>query len=93
MKNSPVTTILLGLLAASAVVSFILCMLYNKSQGEFRQLQAQAIFINQRNALIQQLAMDAVEYSKKNPEIDPLLQAAGLKPKPGQPAAAPKSGK
>jgi hypothetical protein len=29
------------------------------------------------------LANDVVEYSKNHPAIDPILEASGLKPKPG----------
>jgi len=32
---------------------------------------------------IEALLNDALEYSKKNPAIDPLLEAAGIKPKSG----------
>ena len=98
MKNSPFTTILLGALLISVVASVILCWLYIGYAREFRQLQAQVVAINGRTGAIKSLLNDAIEYSKENPEIDPILQAAAVKPKPGQtnptqPAPAKPGGK
>jgi hypothetical protein len=48
----------------------------------------QALFINRQRGLMQGLAMETIQYSKKNPAIDPILQNAGIKPKPGGRAPA-----
>jgi hypothetical protein len=89
MKNSPMTTILLTVLAFSAIFSLITCYLFVSRSRELRELQVttQNIEVKKRTAMA--LANDAVEYSKKNPAIDPILEQVGLKPKPGA-ASAPK---
>jgi hypothetical protein len=83
MKNSPLTTVLLGVLGISALLSLVFCWSYMTNAREFRQLQTQATFINGRQAAMNALLNDALEYSKKNPQIDPILEAAGLKPRAG----------
>ena len=80
MKNSPLTTLLLGILTFSALASLVLCWLYISNTRELRGLQTQANIINNNRAVMTALANDAIEYSKKNPAIDPLLEAARLKP-------------
>ncbi len=78
MKNSPLTTILLALLAISAVLSVVFCLSYNKKTRELRSLQFQVSQINGRTAAVNQLMSDVVEYSKKNHEIDKILEPFGL---------------
>jgi hypothetical protein len=80
MKNSPSTTILVGVLALCVLASVVLCWFYIHNAGELRSLQINATAINQRRAAITALANDAMEYSQKNPSILPVLEAAGLKP-------------
>jgi len=80
MKNSPLTTVLLGVLTVSALASVVLCWLYISNIRELRSFQAQANIINNNRAVMSALANDAVEYSKKNPAIDPILESVGLKP-------------
>ena len=48
--------------------------------------------INNNRALIGSLAGEALEYSKKNPAIDPILEAAGVKPPRTNTSAAAKPG-
>ncbi len=79
MKNSPLTTFLLAVLAISAVLSVVFCSLYISSTRNLRKLQGQVTFINTRTAGVTALANDALEYSKNHPEIDPILQWANLK--------------
>jgi hypothetical protein len=40
--------------------------------------------------MINALANDTVEYSKKNPDIDPILESVGLKPAKSAPATTGK---
>jgi hypothetical protein len=91
MKNNQLTTILLGLLTISALASVVLCWLYISNTRELRGLQAQLGFVNNNRAIINSLASDAVEYSKKNPDIDPILVSFGLKQGKGAATNAPKS--
>jgi len=80
------TTVLLGLLTLSALASVVLCWLYISNTRELRGYQGQAALINNNRAVINSLANDVVEYSKKHPDIEPVLQSVGLKP--GKSAAA-----
>ena len=80
MKNTPLTTILLGLLTLSALASVVLCWLYISNTRQLRSLQGQAAFINNNRAIVTALANDALEYSKTHPAIDPLLVSVGFKP-------------
>ena len=91
MKNSPLTTLLLGLLVLSALGSVVLCWMYISNARELRALQSQAMSIQQNRAFISSLANDTLEYSKTHPAIEPVLEAAGLvAPKAGGSATAPK---
>jgi hypothetical protein len=90
MKNNQLTTILLGLLTISALASLVLCWLYVSNTRELRTLQSQVAMINNNRNVMTALANDAVEYSKKNQDIDPILVSVGLKPGKGAPTNAPK---
>ena len=90
MKNNPLTTVLLGALTISALLSVGLCWRYISNTRELRSLQAQATIINNNRTVINALANDTVEYSKKNPAIDPILESAGLKPGKAAPTATNK---
>jgi hypothetical protein len=87
MKNSPLTTILLGVLTLSALASVVMCWLYISNTRALRTLQAQAAQVNNNRALINALAADTLEYSKTHPAIDPILESVGLKPGKSAPAA------
>jgi hypothetical protein len=91
MNKSPLPTILLAVLAVSALASVVLCWQYIGNTRQLRQLNTTAAQINNNRALVQALAADAVEYSKRNPAIDPLLESIGAKPaKAGAATTAPK---
>jgi hypothetical protein len=87
MKNTPLTTVLLGALTLSALSSVVMCWLYISNTRELRNLQSQAAFINNNRAIITALANDTLEYSKTHPAIDPLLESVGFKPGKAAPAA------
>jgi hypothetical protein len=80
MRNSSATTVLLGLLVISALLSIGLFFGLISKERQLRDLRMTAAQINNNRALINSLAAEAVEYSKKNPTIDPILEAAGVKP-------------
>jgi hypothetical protein len=46
-------------------------------------------FVNRNRALFQALANDAIEYSKRNPAIDPILQSVGINPAAASSAPRP----
>lgn len=88
MKTNPLTRVLLGVLVVSAVASVVLCWLYISDTRQLRSLQGQANIINNNRTVMTALANDTLEYSKKNPAIDPILESVGLKPaKSNVPAA------
>ncbi len=77
-------TILLALLAISAVLSLVFCWNYIRKSRELRGLQFQVTQINQRNAGISQLMNDVLDYSKRTPnrDIDRVLESFGLTNRP-----------
>ncbi|MGA2864533.1 MAG: hypothetical protein ABSF95_08590 [Verrucomicrobiota bacterium] len=78
MKNSPLITILLAVLAISAVwsvVSFTLCVRYTH---KLQALEGQVEAINYRRTAVQMLVNDTREYSKAHPAINPILKSIGV---------------
>jgi hypothetical protein len=87
MKNDSLNRMLMGVLTASVVASVILFALFYMRNRSIRSLQGQAMFINSRKAAVSQLINDVMEYSKKNPAVDPILEGIGAKPSKNPPAA------
>lgn len=75
-------TILTWILAVCVLSSVMFCMKHIFQTRDLRSLSMQVQGINNYRAGIQSLLSDSIEYSKKNPAIDPLLQQIGLKPGP-----------
>jgi hypothetical protein len=93
MKNNLAITMLLGILALSAISSAVLCWQLIAKSRELRTLQTQVSAINNRRASINALVTDTLRYSERNPAIDPILHATGLKPaKTNTATNAPKTG-
>ena len=90
MKNNAMTRVLLGVLAISALLSVGFCWRYISNTRELRALQVQASTINNNRTMINALANDVVEYSKRNPAVDPILESVGLKPGKSAPATTNK---
>ncbi len=80
MKNNPLITILLSLLTISALLSLVFCWLWMSNVREHRELARQMAVMNNNRNVINALASETVEYSKKHKEIEPLLESVGLKP-------------
>lgn len=87
MKTSPLTTVLLVLVAMGAFASLGLCWACVKNIGELNRLQTQEALVINARAMVNALANDALEYSKRNRDIDPILEAAKVKA-PGQPSSS-----
>jgi hypothetical protein len=81
MKNSPFNAIFLAAVVVSSLWSVWLCYTVIARNRELRQLQARFAGVNHNQQLLASLANDAVEYSKKNPAIEPLLESIGIKPR------------
>jgi hypothetical protein len=80
MKNSPFNAIFLAAVVVSSLFSVWLCYTVISRTRELRELQTTAAVVNHNQQQLTALANDALEYSKKNPAIEPLLQSIGLKP-------------
>jgi len=79
---------LVGILFITTALSAWLAFRYNSAFHKRQQLAPQVASAHYAEGLISALAGDAVEYSKKNPAIDPILKAFNVTPA-GNPAAAP----
>ncbi len=80
MNKSPLTTVLLTILTASALASVVLCWLYISNARELHALETQRIAVGNNLTWVNMLASDTLAYSKENPAIDAILEAADLKP-------------
>jgi hypothetical protein len=95
MKSNFVATVLVAVLMVSAVATVGLCYWYVRVlvyaqalQAQGQTLQRQLGVASRNNEIVRAMASDALEYSKRNPAIDPLLQQLDLKPKPSAGAPA-----
>lgn len=81
-SNSPIY-LLLGVLAVLTVAGTALVGSYNLKYRDLRKLQPQLLMANnlraQMNQFVGALGGELLEYSKKNPAIDPLLSQYGFK--------------
>jgi hypothetical protein len=91
MKNSPLPMILLVVLAASALLSLMLCWLTIGRSRELGTLRYDSSIIDTKRRIGGGLAADALEYSKTHSDIIPILEAAGLKPRAAAPTNKPAS--
>jgi len=86
-----VELVLVIILSLCALFAAWVSVRYFFSMREAQRLQGQAIAINNTRNAAQALANDAVEYSKRNPAMDPVLQEFDIKaratnaPAPAQP--------
>lgn len=84
--------ILIGLLFVSATLSAICVVVYVRGTAELRGLQGRAGAIENNRNLARLLAGEAMEYGKKDPAINSVLQPFGLNANPAA-ATTPKSTK
>ena len=88
MKNSPLAGILLGVLTISALASLVMCWLHIKASRELRMWQTQVGMVQNNRNVVSGLVAEALEYSKKNQAINPILESFG-KPKTNANVPAP----
>ncbi|MEW6157276.1 MAG: hypothetical protein AB1813_07575 [Verrucomicrobiota bacterium] len=81
MKNNLAGAVLASLLVLLVAATALFSYSYIRSVQKMQHLQVQSAMINFQRNRVQALANDTLEYSKRNPAIDPLLQSIGLKPK------------
>ena len=73
--------ILLVVLAASALLSLVLCWASIGRSRELGTLRYDTSVIETKRRIGTALATEAVEYSKTHADMIPILETAGLKPK------------
>jgi hypothetical protein len=91
MNRNPATTALLVILVVSALCSVAFCGLYVRDAMRLRDLQRSTASVQVYRNTVLAVINDTLEYSKTNPSIDPILEAAGFKQKAGAPQT-PKPG-
>jgi len=89
MKNNPLTVALVAVLAVCAVATAVLSATFTFKLRKLGAMQTRLIQINNVNGFLRSLSADSLEYSKKNPAINPLLQTFGVIAPEPRPAANP----
>jgi hypothetical protein len=89
MSKNPLILLLMGLLAIMAALSLWYSYQFGRHLVALGGLSYQRNQITRNLNVFQGLVNDTLEYSKRNPAIDPVLQAVNLKPKSGLPASSP----
>lgn len=97
MKNNGSTTILNWALGLSMVALVWGGMQYFFKTRDVRssqtQVQAQTVVFQNQNQILNNVIAECLEYSKKNPSIDAILEANNLKPRSGAAPAAKSTAK
>ena len=89
MKNNPLTVALVWVLGVCAIATVGLIGTFTYKLRELGTVQPRLIHINNINGFLRALSADSLEYSKRNPAINPLLQSLGvISPEP-RPAGNP----
>ena len=91
MRNNSYTALLVGLLFISAVAAAVQVLRLSFAMRDLRRIQPRIMEINANLSLTQALLNDTLEYSKRNPAIDPLLQSLNFKTNSVAGAASPQS--
>jgi len=81
IKSNPVGVLLGSVFILLALGTSYLTFTYVQSLKKLQGLQAEVLVVNRNQTLLQNLAAESLEYSKRNPAIDPILQGMGIKPK------------
>ena len=89
MRNNSFAAVLVGLLFISAVAAAVQVLRLSFATRDLRRIQPRIVEINAHLNLAQALLNDTLEYSKRNPAIDPLLQSMNLKTNSAAGAASP----
>lgn len=87
MKSNGTTTILNWALAVAVAATAIFGMQYFFKTREVRTLQTQIVNYQNTQVILNNLIAECNEYSKRNPAIDPILEANNVKIKAASAAA------
>ncbi len=91
MRNNSFAAVLVGLLFISAVAAAVQVLRLSFATRDLRRMHPRIVEINAHWNLAQALLNDTLEYSKRNPAIDPLLQSLNFKTNSAAGAASPQS--
>lgn len=80
MKSNPVTSLLMAVLFVNAVFTALMTFNYVRSMRAMQTLQVQRGVMTRELNIFNALVNDTLEYSKRNPAVEPVLQSLGLKP-------------
>ncbi len=83
MRSNLLGAFLAGALVVGAVVASWLATVHFFAIKELEKVTARYVTVTTTVNAVQALANEAVDYSKRNAAIDPILQQYELKPKPG----------
>jgi hypothetical protein len=89
-KNDGTTTILNWALAVAVVATGILAMNNIFKTKELRELQSKILIFQNKQASLNNLIAEVMQYSQHNPSIDPILESIGAKPAKNATAPAAK---
>lgn len=78
MKLSSTNLILYVVLGVCLVAAMLFCVQTISINGDLRNYNGRVNGINNWRATVQALVLDCVEYSKRNPAINPILEQAGI---------------
>ena len=90
MKSNGTPTILNWALAIAVIGVGIGAMNNFLKTREARSLQSKIANFQNNQAIMNNLIADTMQYSQRNPAIDPILETIGAKPGKNAPAAAAK---
>jgi hypothetical protein len=82
MKANSFSVFLIGVLIVGALAMAGLSIMYVRSVKALQKLQLQSAYINQNRAIMRDLASEAVEYSKRNPGMEKVLESVGIRVRP-----------
>lgn len=87
MKNNPVGALLVAGLCLGSLLSIGLVIYYLTTVLKLERLRVQSAQMNNTMTFLQDMANSALNYSRTNAAIDPILQQYSLKARPAAPAA------
>jgi hypothetical protein len=79
-QRNTVVALLVAGVVVSGLLSVVFAFVYSFGTRDLRRIQPQVATVNARLNIAQALLNDAIEYSKRNPDLDPILHSLKLKP-------------
>jgi hypothetical protein len=93
IRTNPLATALVSMLFILSLVCCWCAAWWFFGARELQVMRLQYQFMNKITSTVQGLANEAMDYSRRNPSIDPILQQFEIKPRTaGAPAGTPPTG-